>query len=232
MENQFKERFRKLNPLELVQTFNKDLGHNGWVGSRGEFLDALREEFNYRNICIEAITHGNAIRTRGFIMKKESEAVYVAKKVIPKKDLTRQIPVTLLLDSEYEQHECVYLNPKLVLINEPIVDMRKYLEHGCSPILFAVQHDKAQTLFNVTGIRDMYLIGFKFSNQIKSVNLINGRKEHVLQLAIPSKTLLFLPQKLILEFNTFLLAKRQSIEKFLNDIHSIQLLPTLKTPKS
>ena len=232
MENQFKERFRKLNPLELVQTFNKDLGHNGWVGSRGEFLAALREEFNYRNICIEAITHGNAIRNRGFIMKKESEAVYVAKKVIPKKDLTRQIPVTLLLDSEYEQHECVYLNPKLVLINEPIVDMRKYLEHGCSPILFAVQHDKAQTLFNVTGIRDMYLIGFKFSNQIKSVNLINGRKEHVLQLAIPSKTLLFLPQKLILEFNTFLLAKRQSIEKFLNDIHSIQLLPTLKTPKS
>ena len=232
MENQFKERFRKLNPLELVQTFNKDLGHNGWVRSRGEFLAALREEFNYRNICIEAITHGNAIRTRGFIMKKESEAVYVAKKVIPKKDLTRQIPLTLLLDSEYEQHECVYLNPKLVLINEPIVDMRKYLEHGCSPILFAVQHDKVQTVFNVTGIRDMYLIGFKFSNQIKSVNLINGRKEHVLQLAIPSKTLLFLPQKLILEFNTFLLAKRQSIEKFLNDIHSIQLLPTLKTPKS
>ena len=232
MENQFKERFRKLNPLELVQTFNKDLGHNGWVGLRGEFLAALREEFNHRNICIEAITHGGAIRTRGFIMKKESESVYVAKKVIPKKDLTRQLPVTLLLDSEYEQHECVYLNPKLVLIDEPIVDMRKHLEHGCSPILFAVQHDKVQTVFNVTGIRDMYLIGFKFSNQIKSVNLINGRKEHVLQLVIPSKTLLFLPQKLILEFNTFLLAKRSSIEKFLNDIHSIQLLPTLKTPKS
>ena len=124
MENQFKERFRKLNPLELVQTFNKDLGHNGWVGSRGEFLAALRQEFNHRNICIDAITHGGAIRTRGFIMKKESEAVYVAKKVIPKKDLTRQIPATLLLDSEYEQHECVYLNPKLVLFDEPIVDMR------------------------------------------------------------------------------------------------------------
>tara|TARA_B100001057_G_scaffold498562_1_gene605943 strand:+ start:984 stop:1682 length:699 start_codon:yes stop_codon:yes gene_type:complete len=232
LENQFKERFRKLNPLELVATFNKNLNRSWDIDERRQFLETLRKEFEKRNICIENITSPFAIRSNGFIMNKQSEAVYVAKKVIPKKDLTRQIPITLLLDSEYEQHECVYLNPKLVLIDEPIIDMRKYLEHGCSPILFAVQHDKVQTVFNVTGIRDMYLIGFKFSNQIKSVNLINGRKEHVLQLAIPSKTLLFLPQKLILEFNTFLLAKRQSIEKFLNDIHSIQLLPTYKTPKS
>ena len=70
MQNQFKERFRKLNPLELVQTFNKDLGHGGWVGSRGEFLVALREEFGNRNICIDNITHSSAIRSRGFIMKK------------------------------------------------------------------------------------------------------------------------------------------------------------------
>ena len=228
MQNQFKERFRKLNNLELVKTFNKDLGHKGWVSSRGEFLAALRQEFGKRQICIDGITHGNAIRSRGFVMKKEYESVYVAKKVIPKKDLTRQLPVTILLDSEYEQHECIYLNPKLVLIDEPIVDLRKHVEHGCSPILFAVQHDKVQTVFNVTGIRDMYLLGFKFSNKIKSANLINGRKEHVFQLAIPSKTLLFLPQKLILEANTFLLVKRPSIEMFLNDIHSIQLLSTLK----
>lgn len=228
MQNQFKERFRKLNNLELVETFNKDLGHNGWVSSRGEFLAALRQEFGKRQICIDGITHGGAIRSRGFLLKKEYESVYVAKKVIPKKDLTRQLPVTILLDSEYEQHECIYLNPKLVLIDEPIVDLRKHVEHGCSPILFAVQHDKVQTVFNVTGIQDMYLIGFKFSNEIKSVNLINGRKEHVFQLAIPSKTLLFLPQKLILEANTFLLAKRPSIEMFLNDIHSIQVLSTLK----
>jgi len=228
MQNQFKERFRKLNNLELVETFNKDLGHKGWVSSRGEFLAALRQEFSKRQICIDGITHGGAIRSRGFVMKKEYESVYVAKKVIPKKDLTRQLPVTILLDSEYEQHECIYLNPKLVLIDEPIVDLRKHVEHGCSPILFAVQHDKVQTVFNVTGIRDMYLLGFKFNNKIKSVNLINGRKEHVLQLAIPNKTLLFLPQKLILEANTYLLAKRPSIEMFLNDIHSIQVLSTLK----
>ncbi len=232
MQNQFKERFRKLNNLELVETFNKDLGHNGWVSSRGEFLAALREEFGKRQICIDSITHGNAIRSRGFVMKKEYESVYVAKKVIPKKDLGRQLPVTLLLDSEYEQHECIYLNPKLVLIDEPIVDLRKHVEHGCSPILFAVQHDKIQTVFNVTGIRDMYLLGFKFNNEIKSVNLINGRKKHVLQLAIPSKTLLFLPQKLILEAKTFLLVKRPSIEMFLNDIHSIQVVSTLKNQNS
>ena len=228
MENQFKERFRKMNPLELVRTFNKDLGHNGWVSSRGEFLGALREEFVNRNICTELITHSGAIRSRGFIMKKESEAVYVAKKVIPKKDLKSQLPITILLDSATEQHECIYLNPKLVLINEPIIDLRKYVEHGSAPILFSVQHDKIQTVFNVTGIQNMYLLGFKFSNRIKSVNLINGRKEHVFQLAIPSKTLLFLPKKLILESNSYLLVKRPSIEKFLNDVHSIQILPTLK----
>lgn len=228
MENQFKERFRKMNPLELVRTFNKDLGHNGWVSSRGEFLGALREEFGNRNICTELITHSGAIRSRGFIMKKEYEAVYVAKKVIPKKDLKSQLPITILLDSATEQHECIYLNPKLVLINEPIIDLRKYVEHGSAPIIFSVQHDKIQTVFNVTGIQNMYLLGFKFSNRIKSVNLINGRKEHVFQLAIPSKTLLFLPKKLILESNSYLLVKRPSIEKFLNDVHSIQILPTLK----
>ena len=110
----------------------------------------------------------------------------------------------------------------------PIIDLRKYVEHGSAPILFSVQHDKIQTVFNVTGIQNMYLLGFKFSNRIKSVNLINGRKEHVFQLAIPSKTLLFLPKKLILESNSYLLVKRPSIEKFLNDVHSIQILPTLK----
>ena len=45
MENQFKERFRKMNHLELVDTFNKNLDRNGWVKSRGEFLNAIREVF-------------------------------------------------------------------------------------------------------------------------------------------------------------------------------------------
>ena len=228
MENQFKERFRNLNPLELVDTFNKNLDRNWDLFERTEFLNAIREAFAKRNICIEQITHSGAIRSNGFLLGKKYESIFVAKKVIPKKDLKSQLPITILLDSACEQHECIYLNPKLVLINEPIIDLRKYVEHGSAPILFSVQHDKIQTVFNVTGIQNMYLLGFKFSNRIKSVNLINGRKEHVFQLAIPSKTLLFLPKKLILESNSYLLVKRPSIEKFLNDVHSIQILPTLK----
>lgn len=228
MENQFKERFRNLNPLELVDTYNKNLDRSWDLFERTEFLNAIRDAFGNRNICIEQITHSSAIRSNGFLLGKKYESTFVANKVIPKKELKSQLPITILLDSACEQHECIYLNPKLVLINEPIIDLRKYVEHGSAPILFSVQHDKVQTVFNVTGIQNMYLLGFKFSNRIKSVNLINGRKEHVFQLAIPSKTLLFLPKKLILESNSYLLVKRPSIEKFLNDVHSIQILPTLK----
>ena len=228
MENQFKERFRKMNPLELVRTFNKNLDRNWDLFERTEFLNAIRDAFGNRNICIEQITHNSAIRSNGFLLGKKYESIFVANKVIPKKELKSHLPITILLDSACEQHECIYLNPKLVLINEPIMDLRKYVEHGSAPILFSVQHDKIQTVFNVTGIQNMYLLGFKFSNRIKSVNLINGKKEHVFQLAIPSKTLLFLPKKLILESNSYLLVKRPSIEKYLNDVHSIQILPTLK----
>ena len=228
MENQFKERFRKMNPLELVRTFNKNLDRNWDLFERTEFLNAIRDAFGNRNICIEQITHNSAIRSNGFLLGKKYESIFVANKVIPKKELKSNLQITILLDSACEQHECIYLNPKLVLINEPIMNLRKYVEHGSAPILFSVQHDKIQTVFNVTGIQNMYLLGFKFSNRIKSVNLINGKKEHVFQLAIPSKTLLFLPKKLILESNSYLLVKRPSIEKFLNDVHSVQILPTLK----
>ena len=160
---------------------------------------------------------------RGFHLKKEYESVLVAKKIIPKKHLEKQLPITLLLDSETKGHECIYLSPKLVIVEDPIIKLRRYMECDATPILLAVQHNIVQTLLDVTGIQDMVLIGFKTSNQIKSVNLLDGNKAHVLQIAIPSKTMLLFPKKLILECNTLLLVKRPSIEKFLNDIVKIQV---------
>ena len=51
MENQFKERFRNLNPLELVHTYNKNLDRSWNIFERTEFLNAIREAFAKRNIC-------------------------------------------------------------------------------------------------------------------------------------------------------------------------------------
>ena len=70
MENQFKERFRKMNPLELVRTFNKNLDRNWDLFERTEFLNAIRDAFGNRNICIEQITHDSAIRSNGFLLGK------------------------------------------------------------------------------------------------------------------------------------------------------------------
>ncbi|MEJ6589804.1 MAG: hypothetical protein QNL43_08380 [Crocinitomicaceae bacterium] len=218
MQNQFKEDFKKLTDLQLVKAFNKQLCHNGWVLSPGEYLIELRSAFYDRGLNPAAIVH-----MRGFHLKKEYESVLVAKKIIPKKHLEKQLPITLLLDSETKGHECIYLSPKLVIVEDPIIKLRRYMECDATPILLAVQHNIVQTLLDVTGIQDMVLIGFKTSNQIKSVNLLDGNKAHVLQIAIPSKTMLLFPKKLILECNTLLLVKRPSIEKFLNDIVKIQV---------
>ena len=73
MENQFKERFRKMNPFELVDTYNKNLDRNGWdIFERTEFLNAIRDAFRNRNICIEQITHSGAIRSNGFLSEKNT----------------------------------------------------------------------------------------------------------------------------------------------------------------
>ena len=229
MSNQFEHKLWKLSDLELVKAFNNDLGHNGWVSSRGEFLYAMRSEFNRRELNIEAISHGSAIRTNGFIMTEESKSALVAMNVLPFQKLGKQILASLILDTESKKHEVVLLSPKLVLLKDPIVKLKDHLEYDLSPVLFAVQHEKVQTVFDVSGLQDQFLIGFNTRNKIKSVNWINGDARHVFQIAVSSKTLLSIPKEVILESASYLLGKRTDLGRFLNDIVKIELVNPLNS---
>ena len=202
---------------------------NGWVSSRGEFLKEIRDEFNRRELNIEAISHASAIRTRGLVMKKESKSALVAMNVLPIQKLGKQILAQLILDTESKKHEVVLLSPKLVLLNDPIVRLKDHLEYDYSPVLFAVQHENVQTIFDVSGLQDQFLIGFNKRNQIKSVNWINGDARHVFQMAVSSKTLLSIPKKVILESSSYLLGKRTDLERFINDIVKIELVNPLNS---
>jgi hypothetical protein len=52
---EYKDRFSVYTDDELVQAFNRETGHNGWVGSRGAFLKALHEELRKRPMDISII---------------------------------------------------------------------------------------------------------------------------------------------------------------------------------
>lgn len=222
MSNQFEKSLRTYSDLALIKTYNKDLGHNGWVSSRGEFQIALRAEIYRRGLNPGAIMH-----MRGFHLKKEFESALVAMNILPIQKLGKQILAQLILDTESKKHEVVLLSPKLVLLNDPIVRLKDHLEYDHSNVLFAVQHENVQTIFDVSGLQDQFLIGFNKLNKMKSVNWINGDARHVFQMALSSKTLLSIPKEVILESASYFLGKRTDLERFINDIVKIELVNPL-----
>ena len=224
MSNQFEKRLRTYSDLALVKAYNKDIGHNGWVYSRGEFHIALRGEIYRRGLNPGAIMH-----MRGFHLKKEFESALVAMNILPIQKLGKQILAQLILDTESKKHEVVLLSPKLVLLHDPIVRLKDHTEYDQSPVLFAVQHENVQTIFDVSKLQDQFLIGFNTRNKIKSVNYINGDTRHVLQMVVSSKTLLSITKQAILESASYLLGKRTDLEKFLNDIVKIELVNPLNS---
>lgn len=46
---------------ELVTTFNREVGNNGWVGMRAYHDQALIDEFQLRGIDVSAVYDGKAI---------------------------------------------------------------------------------------------------------------------------------------------------------------------------
>ena len=95
MSNQFEKRLRTYSDLALVKAYNKDLGHNGWVSSRGEFHIALRAEIYRRGLNPCAIMH-----MRGFHLKKEFESALIAMHILPIQKLGKQIIAQLILDTD------------------------------------------------------------------------------------------------------------------------------------
>jgi hypothetical protein len=47
--DKFLSKFKLMSDKELLETYENDRGHSGWVGARGQFLAALRKEFENRN---------------------------------------------------------------------------------------------------------------------------------------------------------------------------------------
>ena len=166
---------------------------------------------------------------RGFHLKKEFESALVAMNILPIQKLGKQILAQLILDTESQKHEVLLLSPKLVLLNDPIVRLKDHLEYDHSAVLFAVQHENVQTIFDVSGLQDQFLIGFNTRNKIKSVNWINGDARQVFQMAVSSKTLLSIPKKVILESSSYLIGKRTDLDRFINDIVKIELVNPLNS---
>ena len=60
VEERFAKRISEMPLDELVSTFNKDVGHTGWVSARGKFLAALKKEFLRRGVdCSCFISKGS-----------------------------------------------------------------------------------------------------------------------------------------------------------------------------
>ena len=60
-KNEYEESFAKLSDEEIVETFNSDTKHNGWVAARGRFLSALRREFIKRGFDTSEIIKGEGM---------------------------------------------------------------------------------------------------------------------------------------------------------------------------
>ena len=52
---EFKEGFQKMDNNELLVAFNQEVGKTGWVSARGDYLSALRKEFDDRGFDYSSI---------------------------------------------------------------------------------------------------------------------------------------------------------------------------------
>ena len=56
LENYFQEHlnnFRLKSNLEIVDCFNREVGCNGWTGTRGAYLEALSRSFRERDLILD-----------------------------------------------------------------------------------------------------------------------------------------------------------------------------------
>jgi len=56
LENYFQEHlsnFRLKSNLEIVDCFNREVGCNGWTGTRGAYLEALSRSFRERDLTLD-----------------------------------------------------------------------------------------------------------------------------------------------------------------------------------
>ncbi len=57
----FSEELQKLSDQQLVDRFNGDVNNPGWVGARGDFHVAMRNEFDRRGFDYSSIGNQNQL---------------------------------------------------------------------------------------------------------------------------------------------------------------------------
>jgi len=56
LENYFQEKLinlRLMSNLEIIDCFNREVGCNGWTGTRGAYLEALSRSFRERDLTLD-----------------------------------------------------------------------------------------------------------------------------------------------------------------------------------
>ncbi len=57
---EYAARFAAASNQSLIESFNEEVGNNGWSSMRAYFIAALIEEFRYRGIDISAVNDGRS----------------------------------------------------------------------------------------------------------------------------------------------------------------------------
>lgn len=75
---EFKREFENLTDYQLVNTFNKETSHNGWVSTRASYLKALYTVFIERDINVTAVyDNGFKLGHTVYLSIKQDEKVLI-----------------------------------------------------------------------------------------------------------------------------------------------------------
>ena len=74
---EFTERFRENTDEELVASFNREVGSQGWVSVKGAYLEALRIVLIEREIDISSVHDGTSTKLDKEVILKDKRLVRI-----------------------------------------------------------------------------------------------------------------------------------------------------------
>lgn len=75
---QYKKEFESFTDYQLVNLFNKETAHNGWVSARGAYLKALYSVFIERGINVTSVyDNGFKLGHSAYLAIKNEEKVLI-----------------------------------------------------------------------------------------------------------------------------------------------------------
>lgn len=76
----FKERFRRMDNLDLIWVFNLEVGQSGWGSARATYLFNLLEELKRRRMDLSEIESGGGFSLRNKIILEGNKVLRLTKK--------------------------------------------------------------------------------------------------------------------------------------------------------